>query len=181
MRIARDPKTGRFLIGNRGGPGRPYAHEMTKAELRRQRQIIAAWRHCMNEGDPLAHMMEMLEGPKCPVCSRPMALTVWKTPRGLLFGRLPGRRHLSTAGGRAQTQREAEDQARRQARPARVGGIGRRGALDGPRAALGRVWANPCQPRAEPAPAVARSAPRCGAMPRSSPAGARTSTPSPCR
>ena len=82
MRIARHPKTGQFVQGNRGGPGRPPAGEMTKAELKRQRAIIAAWREQTKSGvDLLAHMTEVLDGPKCPVCGKALALRPYRTPR----------------------------------------------------------------------------------------------------
>jgi endogenous inhibitor of DNA gyrase (YacG/DUF329 family) len=82
MRIARNPTTGRFLKGNRGGPGRPPAGEMTKAELKRQRAVIAAWRAQAREGvDLIAHMHATMFGPQCGHCRKPLALTAWRARR----------------------------------------------------------------------------------------------------
>jgi hypothetical protein len=82
MRIARHPATGQFVKGNRGGPGRPYAHEPTKAQLKRQRAIIEAWRAQAREGvDLLGHMHATMFGPQCGHCSKPMSLTAWQTKR----------------------------------------------------------------------------------------------------
>jgi hypothetical protein len=50
MRIARNPKTGKFPRRQSREPGRPPRGEMTKAQLKRQRDIIAAWRAQAREG-----------------------------------------------------------------------------------------------------------------------------------
>ncbi len=78
MRIARLPN-GQFAPGNRGGPGRPPVGEMTKAELKRQREIIAAWR-AGGEG-LIAQMTATLDGPTCRHCGKPMALSPWRARR----------------------------------------------------------------------------------------------------
>jgi len=81
MRKDRDPKTGQFIKGHRGGPGRPPAGEPTKADLKRQRAIIAAWRVEAGGVDLIGHMHATLHGPACKHCDKPLSLTAWRTPR----------------------------------------------------------------------------------------------------
>ena len=55
---------------------------MTKAQLKRQRAVIAAWRTQAREGvDLLGHMHATLFGPPCRHCHKPMSLTAWKAKR----------------------------------------------------------------------------------------------------
>jgi hypothetical protein len=72
---------GQFAPGWRGGPGRPSrdSGRPTKAEVKRQRQIIAAWRA---GGESLVvQMSAVLTGPRCLHCGKPMALTGWRHQR----------------------------------------------------------------------------------------------------
>jgi hypothetical protein len=79
MKVARDSKTGQFVQGNCGGPGRPEAGRMSKAQLK---MIVAAWKAERPNGvDSLAHMLAVVSGPTCPHCGKPMALTAWKAKR----------------------------------------------------------------------------------------------------
>lgn len=105
-RKGRDPKTGQFIPGCRGGPGRNPLGTPTKADLKRQRAIIASWRDCMSSGDPLAHMHATMFGPACKHCAKPMSLTPYRTKRDF----------CSKACADAADQRRLMGQRRRNAR-----------------------------------------------------------------
>jgi hypothetical protein len=85
VRLLQDPKTGRFLKGNCGGKGRPPP-ERTKAAIKRQQRIVAAW---AAGGERLVlEMYAAINGPKCAECGKPLVYTGWRTPP-VLFGQVP--------------------------------------------------------------------------------------------